>query len=405
MPVGAAVGGNPAVILWPTVYAQSSRPARPRSTLPRRLLAGLGVFTVTTLAVGTAGVAHLAATLNSVQRADTGTALTKKEEPQATENYLLVGSDTREGADPNSEDFGAIGDAGAAPGRRSDTIMVLRFDPKTGSAAILSIPRDLWVPIAGTGESNRINSAYTKGNDVLIETVEQNLGIPINHFIDVDFYGFKDLVDALGGVTVYFDLPTRDKNTGLRITQPGCVTLDGINALRYVRSRHFAQEINGKWREDQSSDFGRISRQQDFIRKAAVKAFSTVNGNPLAVSDLVKAALKSVHPDASLNLTALADRLAALGAADIATFTLPAYPDTVGDAAVLRMKEDEAVALLSFFGGKPPPAATNAAPPSTTADGSAVPPAPGVAPGAVAPSPPPTSAPIGTVPDAAAACG
>jgi LCP family protein required for cell wall assembly len=371
------------------------------------MLAGLGVFTVTTLAVGTAGVAHLAATLNTVQRADTGTALTKKEEPQATENYLLVGSDTREGADPNAEDFGAIGDAGAAPGRRSDTIMVLRFDPKTGSAAILSIPRDLWVPIAGTGESNRINSAYTKGNDVLIETVEQNLGIPINHFIDVDFYGFKDLVDALGGVTVYFDLPTRDKNTGLRITQPGCVTLDGINALRYVRSRHFSQEINGKWREDQSSDFGRISRQQDFIRRAAAKAFATVNGNPLAVSDLVKAALKSVHPDASLNLTALADRLAALGAADIATFTLPAYPDNVGDAAVLRMKEEDAVALLSFFGGKPPPAtATSVAPPSTNADGSAVPPAPGVAPGSEAPLfPPPTSAPIGTVPDPAASCG
>ena len=158
--------------------------------------------------------------------------------------------------------------------------MILRFDPKSGNAAILSIPRDLWVPIAGTTESNRINSAYTKGNDVLINTVEQNFGIPINHFIDVDFYGFKDLVDALGGVTVYFDLPTRDKNTGLRVTQPGCVTLNGIDALAYVRSRHFSQEINGKWKEDQSSDFGRISRQQDFIRRAATKAFASANEQP-----------------------------------------------------------------------------------------------------------------------------
>ena len=122
-------------------------------------------------------------------------------------------------------------------------------------------------------ESNRINSAYTKGNDVLINTVEQNLGIPINHFIDVDFYGFKDLVDALGGVTVYFDLPTAT-DAGLHVTQPGCVTLNGIDALAYVRSRHFSQEINGKWKEDQSSDFGRISRQQDFIRRAASKAFA-----------------------------------------------------------------------------------------------------------------------------------
>ena len=224
-----------------------SRPARLRSTVPRRLLAGLGVFAVTTLAVGTAGVANLSATLATVERAETGTALTKKEEPKATENYLLVGSDTREGADPNSADFGSMGNEGDAPGRRSDTIMVLRFDPKTGNAAILSIPRDLWVPIAGTGDSNRINSAYSKGNDVLIETVEQNLGIPIHHFVDVDFYGFKDLIDALGGVTIYFDLPTRDKNTGLRVPEPGCVTLDGQMSLAYVRSRHFSQEINGRW--------------------------------------------------------------------------------------------------------------------------------------------------------------
>jgi LCP family protein required for cell wall assembly len=384
-----------------------SRPARLRSTVPRRLLAGLGVFAVTTLAVGTAGVANLSATLATVERAETGTALTKKDEPKATENYLLVGSDTREGADPNSADFGSMGNEGDAPGRRSDTIMVLRFDPKTGNAAILSIPRDLWVPIAGTGDSNRINSAYSKGNDVLIETVEQNLGIPIHHFVDVDFYGFKDLIDALGGVTIYFDLPTRDKNTGLRVPEPGCVTLDGQTALAYVRSRHFSQEINGRWREDESSDFGRMSRQQDFIRRAAAKAFATINQNPLAVSDLLKAALRSVHPDASLDLTALADRLASLGTADIASFTLPANPDTVGDAAVLRMDEEKARALLTFFGGKPPEAATTSvAPPSTNADGSALPPAPGVPAGQEAAAlAPPTSTAIGTVPDPNAACG
>ena len=271
---------GPLVAFIRRVQPKSTTRGAARSSIARRLLAGVGIFAVTALAVGTAGTAHLAATLGSVERAETGQALTAKEEPGAIENYLLVGSDTRQGADPNSEDFGAIGSEGAAPGRRSDTMMVLRFDPKTGAAAILSIPRDLWVPIAGTDEENRINSAYTKGNDVLIETVEQNFGIPINHFVDVDFYGFKDLVDALGGVTIFFDLPTRDKNTGLMIEEPGCVTLDGINALRYVRSRHFQQELNGKWREDESSDFGRISRQQDFIRKAAAKAFQTINQNP-----------------------------------------------------------------------------------------------------------------------------
>jgi anionic cell wall polymer biosynthesis LytR-Cps2A-Psr (LCP) family protein len=196
----------------------------------------------------------------------------------------------------------------------------------------------------------------------------------------------------------------------LRVTQPGCVTLNGIDALAYVRSRHFSQEINGKWKEDQSSDFGRISRQQDFIRRAATKAFASAKSNPLGVSSLVKAALKSVHPDASLNLTALADRLAALGTSQIATFTLPAYPDHVGDAAILRLDQEKATALLSFFGGQPPAAAatTTVAPPSTNASGSALPPAPGGAATTnplTAFAPPPTSAPIGTVPDQAATCG
>ena len=128
------------------------------------------------------------------------------------------------------------------------------------------------------------------------------------------------------------------------------------------------------------------------------------------MSSLVKAALKSVHPDASLNLTALADRLAALGTSQIATFTLPAYPDHVGDAAILRLDQEKATALLSFFGGQPPAAAasTTVAPPSTNASGSALPPAPGgtaTTNPLTAFAPPPTSAPIGTVPDQSASCG
>ena len=155
--------------------------------------------------------------------------------------------------------------------------------------------------------------------------------------------------------------------------------------------------------------FGRISRQQDFIRRAATKAFASAKSNPLAVSSLVKAALKSVHPDASLNLTALADRLAALGTSEIATFTLPAYPGHVGDTAILRLDQEKATALLSFFGGQPPAAAASRpwlrprrTPPAPRSTGSGRDghdePAHGFA-------PPPTSAPIGTVPDQSASCG
>ena len=125
----------------------------------------------------------------------------------------------------------------------------------------------------------------------------------------------------------------------------------------------------------------------------------------------MKAALKSVHPDASLNLTALADRLAALGTSQIATFTLPAYPDHVGDAAILRLDQEKATALLSFFGGQPPAPADvddRRLRPRRTPPAPALPPAPGATPTTnplTAFAPPPTSAPIGTVPDQSASCG
>jgi anionic cell wall polymer biosynthesis LytR-Cps2A-Psr (LCP) family protein len=114
------------------------------------------------------------------------------------ENYLLVGSDSREGADPDAPDAGAIGGTADASGQRSDTVMVLRYDHASGDVSLLSLPRDLWVDIPGYG-AERINTAYSKGADVLVRTVQQDLGLPVHHYLEVDFFGFKDIVDAVGG--------------------------------------------------------------------------------------------------------------------------------------------------------------------------------------------------------------
>jgi LCP family protein required for cell wall assembly len=153
-------------------------------------------------------------------------ALTPQDGP--AQNFLLIGSDTRENADPNDPDFGGIGDVNAVSGRRSDTIMILRHEEDGNGASIVSLPRDLWVNIAGRNSPNRINSAYSDGTDVLTATITQELGIPIHHVVDIDFTGFKDLVDAAGGTQVCFLYPTRDKNTGLD-QQPGCHMLDGLS--------------------------------------------------------------------------------------------------------------------------------------------------------------------------------
>lgn len=165
-------------------------------------------------------------------------------------NVLLVGVDAR--------------DDGSVAGSRADTIAVVRLDPAGPRLTVLSIPRDLYVPIAG-GAENRINSALARGPDALVQTVADALDIDINHYVEVDFAGFSRLVDLAGGVDVEFDAPVRDRNTGFT-AEAGCVHLNGEQALAYVRSRHF-QTIDaetGRWVTDPTSDLGRIARQQDF---------------------------------------------------------------------------------------------------------------------------------------------
>ena len=120
-------------------------------------------------------------------------------------------------------------------GGRSDTIMILRRDPDNG-ASLLSIPRDLWVPIAGTGDDGKINWAYIGGPRRLAETITQALGIPIHHYVEVDFAGFQRLVDEIGGVEICVEYAAEDTNSGL-VLQPGCQTLDGSDGPRLSHGR------------------------------------------------------------------------------------------------------------------------------------------------------------------------
>ncbi|MDA3002330.1 MAG: LCP family protein, partial [Actinomycetota bacterium] len=223
-------------------------------------------------------------------------------------NYLLVGSDTREGADPNSVDYGGIGDTTETGGNRSDTIIVLHVDNDRDTASIMSIPRDLWVDIPGYG-LDRVNSAYTYGPDVLVQTVQTALGVPINHYIEVDFFSFKDIIGALGGVDMCFDHPTRDLNTGLWIGEPGCYSLGPVMSLAYARSRYYEVNRTGEWEVDGSADLGRVIRQQKFLQAAVAKAAQQMASNPLRASDLINAAVGSLRVDPGTNLVESAEFL------------------------------------------------------------------------------------------------
>ena len=197
--------------------------------------------------------------------------VTQSADPLKPFNVLLVGSDSRAFVGNNTTLSNEIGNEANAGGQRSDVTMVARFNPAAKTVTVLSIPRDLWVDIPGNDSGisgmNRINAAYDSGPDLLIQTIEKDLGIKINHYIAVDFPGFSDMVNALGGITMDFPTAVKDAYTGLDVTQTGCQTVNGTVALQLVRSRHlYYMNSNGYWEGDGLSDFSRIQRQDAFFR-------------------------------------------------------------------------------------------------------------------------------------------
>lgn len=268
------------------------------------------------------------------------------------ENYLLVGSDSREGADPSDPDFANISGDGDVSGRRSDTLMVFHYDHATGAGALISFPRDLWVRIGDGEKTARINTAYQEGSDVLVRTMQNNFNIPIHHYLEINFQGFKGLVDAIGGVKICVQYPSRDKNSGLYIP-PGCHNLDGVRALAFARSRYFESKIDNEWRMDGSSDIGRGKRQRKFIAAMLNTAITRVLSNPFSIFSAFDGATGAIITDSNLDLTEFAKKMRPAAMGDISRFSLDVYSDSVAGNSILRLGEGSA-AVLAFFGGLGP---------------------------------------------------
>jgi LCP family protein required for cell wall assembly len=278
----------------------------------------------------------------------------------AIENFVLVGSDSRAGADPTAADAGGIGTEADVSGHRSDTIMILRRDKSTGDASLLSIPRDLWVQVPGHDGKRRINSAFNDGPEVLVDTLQQELGLPIHHYVEIDFSGFKSLVDALGGVQICVNFATRDVSTGLNITEPGCHILGGEQALAYARSRHYEEyREDEKWHEDPASDLGRTKRQQQFVNLALQTTLDRIKIDPFSAGRLATAIGSSLRVDDELDPIAAASSLRSAVDAGIATYSLPVFGKTIGGNAVLLLG-DGSDAVLAYFRGEGPAPAPNA---------------------------------------------
>ena len=317
------------------------RGRRGRRSWAQRSLIGLGVFIVVLALGGTAVAAWLVLSLGKIDRYDeVATDSAGSQEPR---NYLVVGSDSRAKAKD--------GEYGNVTGQRSDTIMIVRLDPKSNHADMLSIPRDLIVPIAGTGKKARINTAYSLGREVLVDTLRDNFDIEINHYVEVDFQGFKKLVDAIGGVSIWVDDAIRDKASGLYVTEHGCVTLDGKQALAFARSRHLQYMTPDGWsRQDPYADLGRIQRQQVFVRRALTKALHEAKSDPFTFKDLVNIGVNAVGVDPNTDPLALAREFKDFDPDDLTTYSLPV--EDSGNHATVVLAKPKAAQVLAVFGGR-----------------------------------------------------
>ena len=255
-------------------------------------------------------------------------------------NFLLIGSDSREGLD-SLQHFGEAG------GERADVIIVLSIQPDEGTAQMLSLPRDLYVDIPGHGKG-KINSAFAFGGaPLMVETVHDFTGVPIHHYMEVDFVGFQAIVNELGGVDIDFPYPARDEKSGLNVSA-GSQTLDGFEALAYARSRSYQELQGGQWVSVDANDFGRTRRQQQLI-------FAIIRGlarpsSILEMGDLVGTFAEYLTVDQSLadgSLVQLAFKMRSVRPGQIDATTLPGEVATVGDASVVVPTQPEADQILA----------------------------------------------------------
>ncbi len=273
----------------------------------------------------------------------------------AARNFLLVGVDESAGLDAKDPVL-----IGRAEERNSDTIMILRVDPAAKQVYLLSLPRDLWVGIGGPdGPKGRINSALSQSPLLLIKTITDTLKIPVDHYVEVNLNGFKQLVQAVGGVPMEFRYPTQDPSTGLYQFEPGCKVLDADQALAFARSRKLQIKKPGTdyWVSDGGDDLARAKRQQEFVRAALKAAIGRGARNPAVLNEMIDIGLRNVRPDQFLTVGELLDLAGSFRDFDpaaIMSYTPSVTEGYAGAAAILTLDERKSQPIFEIFRGHNP---------------------------------------------------
>jgi LCP family protein required for cell wall assembly len=225
--------------------------------------------------------------------------------------------------------------AAGVNGVNSDVIMILRLQP--GQApSLLSLPRDTFVPDARSGGLyNKVDAALADGPSQLVDAIQQDFGIPINHYVVLNFGTFENIVNALGGISMYFPTTLRDFSSGLSIDMTGCVHIGGVQALALVRSRHLYYHYDHKtktWRGyDGSGDIGRIERVHLFLKALAAEVSTRGLSNPITDAKL----LAAITPDLTVDTTFSTSSMLSLvrsyhsSVGNAPEYTLPVVEDAV----------------------------------------------------------------------------
>lgn len=279
---------------------------------------------------------------------------------RTAKNFLITGSDNNACISKDSPFYGGFSNR-AGYGERSDSLMVVRVNPIDNQAAILSFPRDMWVKQAGSNRSNRINANFEKKNpNRLIRNLKENFGINVDHYINIDFCAFAAIVDAVGGVRVPFTFKAQDKMTGFKVLRARvCYTFQGDHALAYMRSRHYRwfNPKTNKWTSDGSSDWGRISRQQDFMKRVIRKSLEKAKTNPRVASGILNAALKNIITDdklTPLTILQLGQAMKNFNTETMGSYTMPGTGQLIDDMSVIvpDLESTTSRKILSVFQGK-----------------------------------------------------
>jgi len=294
--------------------------SRRRRRAKRIVLISLSVLFVL-VAAGAGYVYYLAHGLKRENVRGLAKALTSGKEA-GTENILMAGSTSRCALKVQNPAYGICtpGVANSVNGVNSDVIMILHVDPTHHRLALLSIPRDLFVPNAraggiNSGGPNKIDAGLYEGLSQVVTSIEEDFGIPIQHAVSLNFDQFANIVDALGGINMSFPMSVFDRESGLNVQRATCVHLNGTQALQVVRARHLQYDAPGSgsnalyWPQENQSDLARIRRDHEFLRVLASAAASRGLGNPISDATLINSLKSDITFDQTWSVTDMVNLL------------------------------------------------------------------------------------------------